>query len=67
MSTLPKQGYNINTGEPIYHPSHRMVHVGNGYYERSCDITAEDIARRTRFFASIDQEINFKKLGFEEE
>ena len=66
MSELPILGYNINTGQPIYHPSHRLQHVGNGYYERSCDITPEDKARRLKFFASIDREIIFNKLGMEE-
>lgn len=60
-------GYNINTGQPIYHYSDMMVHCGNGYYERACDITEEDLKRRARFFASIDQEISFKRLGFDED
>lgn len=60
-------GYNINTGRPIYHPSMRMVHVGNGYYERACDITEADLKRRSRFFASIDREVLFNKLGFDED
>ena len=67
MTTLRVLGYNINTGTPIYHPSHRLQHVGNGYYERACDITPEDKARRLKFFASIDREIIFNKLGMEEE
>ena len=60
-------GYNINTGEKIHYISHRMVHTGNGYYQRACDITEEDLKRRARFFASIDQEVMFKRLGFDEE
>lgn len=59
-------GYNINTGNPIYHPSHMMVHIGNGYYKRACDITEEDKLRRLRFFASVDREVVFRKLGMEE-
>ena len=59
-------GYNLNTGEKIHHHSHRLQHVGNGYYQRACDITEEDLKRRARFFASIDKEIQFKRLGFDE-
>jgi hypothetical protein len=59
-------GYDINTGEKIYHPSHMMVHTGNGYYQKACDITEEDLKRRARFFASIDKEVQFKRLGFDE-
>lgn len=59
-------GYNLNTGEKIHHPSHCLQHVGNGYYQRACDITEEDLKRRARFFASIDKEIQFKRLGFDE-
>ena len=50
-------GYNINTGEKITNYDERMVHVGLGYYERACDITQEDIDRRKKFFASVDEEI----------
>lgn len=59
-------GYDINTGEKIHHPSHKMVHVGNGYYQKAYEITDEVLKRRARFFASIDQEIQFKRLGFDE-
>lgn len=60
------RGYNINTGCPIYHPSDDLIHVGNGYYQKKSDITEEDLKRRARFFASIDKEIQFKRLGFDE-
>lgn len=59
----PKYGYNINTGEPIYLPEHRMVHQGNGYYSRACDITQEDLDRRQKFFASLDREVSFILKG----
>ena len=61
------RGYNINTGEAIYHPSDDLCHVGNGYYEAKKNITEEDLKRRARFFASVDQEVMFKRLGFDEE
>ena len=60
-------GYNINTGEPIYKYEERLCHIGNGFYERSCDITKEDLERRKKFFASLDLELAFKKMGFEED
>lgn len=65
--SLKVRGYDINTGDPIYHKSNDLQHVGNGYYQRACDITDEDLKRRARFFASIDKEVQFKRLGFDEE
>ena len=59
----PKYGYDINTGEPIYLPEHKMVHQGNGFYARACDITKEDLERRQKFFASLDREVNFILRG----
>lgn len=60
-------GYNINTGKQITNYSERMIHVGNGFYEKACDITQEDLDRRKRFFASIEDELFMFKLGQEEE
>jgi hypothetical protein len=59
-------GYNINTGLPVKSWDERMVHVGNGFYERACDITKEDLSRRQRFFASLDAELTFAKMAREE-
>jgi len=63
---IKELGYNINTGEPIHHISEQMVHVGNGYYERACDITQEDLDRRKRFFMSISAEVYYLQQGWEE-
>lgn len=60
-------GFNLNTGEPVASWPERMVHIGNGYYARACDITKEDLTRRQRFFASLDSELSFAKLGMQEE
>ena len=60
-------GYNINTGEKITSYHERMVHTGNGYYSRACDITEEDLKRKMRFFASVDAEVSYKRLGFDED
>lgn len=59
-------GYNINTGEPITHISERMVHVGNGYYEKACDIDQKSLDRRRKFFLSVTSEVYYKKQGWEE-
>lgn len=57
----PPFGYDINTGEPIYKYENRMVHVGNGFYDKACNITQEDLDRRKKFFASLELEVAFKK------
>jgi len=59
-------GFDINTGEPITLWSKRLVHVGLGYYQPADTITKEDLTRRQRFFASLDAELSFTKLGMEE-
>lgn len=60
-------GYDINTGKAITNYHERMVHTGNGYYSRACDITEEDLKRKMRFFASVDAEVSYKRLGFDED
>ena len=60
-------GYDINTGEKITKYQDRMVHEGNGYYRKASDITEEDLKRKIRFFASVDTEVSYKRLGFDED
>ena len=59
-------GYDINTGEPITNYRDRLVHIGNGSYEKLSSISIEDRKRRYKFSSSISLEVSYKKIGFEE-
>ena len=59
-------GYDICTGQKITDYNKRLVHVGLGYYQPADTITKEDLTRRQRFFASLDSELTFAKLGMME-
>ena len=50
-------GYDINTGEPITNYRDRLVHIGNGFYEKLSSISIEDRKRRYKFSSSISLEV----------
>lgn len=62
----PKYGYDINTGEPCHDYEDRMVYIGGGYYKAASEVTEEDVARKAKWNASINLELNTFKLGLEE-
>jgi hypothetical protein len=59
-------GYDLNTGEPILDYKDHLVHQGNGFYTKASEITREDIERNHRFFATLESELLFKKMGRDE-